>query len=102
MLGRALAAAGSVAIAAAVNVATGVLTQHWATAWWAATAALVVVGGGLQVWLTVADGSAKVQASGDGAIAAGGSVSNVSTTVTRTVAVDGAATEARNTVSDEQ
>ncbi|MFF1725498.1 hypothetical protein [Streptomyces sviceus] len=41
-------------MAAATNVTTGVLTQHWATAWWAFTTVVVVIGGGLQAWLTVA------------------------------------------------
>lgn len=41
----------SVAIAAGVNVTTGMLTQHWTVAWLAATAALVLVGGGLHVLL---------------------------------------------------
>jgi len=58
---RAWAAAGTVALAAVVNVATGMLAQHWALAWWAATAVLVVVGGGLQAWLTVAPESADAQ-----------------------------------------
>ena len=83
MLSRVIAAGGSVVIAAAVNVATGMLTQHWAVAWLAATAVLVAIGGGLQIWLTLAGGSAPVRALGDGAIAAGGSVARVSTTVTR-------------------
>ena len=51
---RGWAAAGTVAIAAAVNVATGMLTQKWALAWGIATAVLVLVGGALQAWLTVA------------------------------------------------
>ncbi|MEU1312381.1 hypothetical protein ABZ419_26300 [Streptomyces cinnamoneus] len=42
-------------MAAAVNVATGMLTQKWSLAWGICTAVLVVVGGGLQAWLTVAD-----------------------------------------------
>lgn len=41
-------------VAAATNVTTGVLTQHWAAAWWAFTVVVVVIGGGLQAWLTVA------------------------------------------------
>jgi hypothetical protein len=52
---RGVAAVASVAVAAAVNVTTGMLTQHWAAAWWAATAVLVIVGGGLQLWLTAPD-----------------------------------------------
>ncbi len=53
---RGAAGAGTVVVAAAVNVATGMLTQRWAVAWWAATGVLVMVGGGLQWWLTVAGG----------------------------------------------
>ncbi|WP_190112636.1 hypothetical protein [Streptomyces cinnamoneus] len=53
-----LAAAGTVVVAAAVNVATGMLTQKWSLAWGVCTAVLVVVGGGLQAWLTVADRAA--------------------------------------------
>lgn len=41
---RWVAAAGSVAVAAAVNVTTGLLTQRWAVAWFAATVMLVVLG----------------------------------------------------------
>ncbi|GAA1538316.1 hypothetical protein GCM10009678_20790 [Actinomadura kijaniata] len=54
---RGVAAAGTVAVAAAVNVATGMLTQQWALAWWITLAVLVVVGGGLQAWLTLAGSS---------------------------------------------
>ncbi len=74
---RGVAAVAGVAVAAAVNVATGMLTQHWAVAWWVATGVLVVVGGGLQWWLTPAGesgGSGAVSASGAGAVAVGGSV----------------------------
>ncbi|MEH0416067.1 hypothetical protein [Streptomyces sp. B21-083] len=39
-------------MAAATNVTTGVLTQHWAAAWWAFTVVVVVIGSGLQAWLT--------------------------------------------------
>lgn len=52
---RGAAAAATVVLAAAVNVATGMLTRHWALAWWVATAVFVVVGAVLQVWLTLAD-----------------------------------------------
>ncbi|MGV9554234.1 hypothetical protein [Streptomyces sp. NPDC003401] len=45
-----MAAAGSVVVAAAVNVATGMLTQNWTAAWLACTAALVVLGAALAVW----------------------------------------------------
>ena len=53
---RAIAGAGTVIVAAAINIATGVVTQHWALAWWITTAVLVLLGGGLQAWLTVGDG----------------------------------------------
>ncbi|MFI7702684.1 hypothetical protein [Nonomuraea sp. NPDC049480] len=80
---RGMAAAGTVLIAAAVNVATGMLTQRWDVAWWAATGVLVVVGGGLQWWLTYSTGDPArfVTASGDGAIAGGRDVRGVSTKV---------------------
>lgn len=52
---RGAAAAGTVGLAAAVNVATGMLTQRWAVAWWVATIVLVVIGAAVQAWLTVAD-----------------------------------------------
>lgn len=47
---RGVVAAGSVVVAAAVNVATGMLTQNWAAAWWACTAVLVLLGALLAVW----------------------------------------------------
>jgi hypothetical protein len=82
---RGVAAAGTVVVAAAVNVATGMLTQHWAAAWWAFTLVLIVLGGGLQWWLTVAPRSPakQVSASGDGAIASGGAIRDVTTKVSR-------------------
>lgn len=52
---RGLAAAATVVIASMVCVTTGALTQHWAVAWWVATGVLVVIGAGLQWWLTVTD-----------------------------------------------
>ncbi|WP_345363607.1 hypothetical protein [Actinoallomurus liliacearum] len=42
-------------MAAAVNVTTGMFTQHWAARWLAPTIALVVVGGGLEVLLRSSD-----------------------------------------------
>lgn len=83
---RWVAAAGSVAVAAAVNVTTGLLTQRWAVAWFAATVMLVVLRAGLQIWLTVAGDPArtvKVSASGEGSIAGAGPVINSSTKVSR-------------------
>lgn len=67
---RGAAAAATVVVAAAVNVTTGMLTQHWAWAWGAATITLVLVGAATQVWLTAADGggSARSPAAGDRAM----------------------------------
>ncbi|MEV5238292.1 hypothetical protein AB0K89_04055 [Streptomyces cinnamoneus] len=45
-------------MAAAVNVATGMLTQKWSLAWGICAAVLVVVGGGLQAWLTTTERAA--------------------------------------------
>ena len=53
---RAIAGAGTVVVAAATNIATGVVTEHWALAWWITIGLLVVLGGGLQAWLSVGDG----------------------------------------------
>ena len=80
VLWRGAAGAGTVVVAAAVNVATGMLTQRWAVAWWAATGVLVVVGGGLQWWLTVAGGGGRVDAAGAGQEGrpAGGVVNTIS------------------------
>ncbi|MEU3050093.1 hypothetical protein ABZ705_26900 [Streptomyces sp. NPDC006984] len=58
---RAWAAAATFLLAAAVSVVTGVLTQTWSAAWWAALAVLVVVGGGLQAWAALADRPARSQ-----------------------------------------
>lgn len=52
---RAVAGVTTVAIAALVNIATGLLTQHWSTGWWAFLGAIVVVGGLSQAWLTFQD-----------------------------------------------
>jgi hypothetical protein len=54
MVKRGAAAGLTVVVAAAVNVATGMLTQQWTWAWWAATIVLVVLGAATQIWLTVA------------------------------------------------
>ncbi|RKS68869.1 hypothetical protein BZB76_6006 [Actinomadura pelletieri DSM 43383] len=54
---RGLAAGGTVVAAALANVATGMLTQNWTAAWWAFTGVVVLVGGALQAWLTIATGS---------------------------------------------
>ncbi|WUH97303.1 hypothetical protein OHR68_27710 [Spirillospora sp. NBC_00431] len=87
---QASAAAAGVAVGAVVNVATGMLTQEWGLAWLAATVAFVVSGAGLLAWLTFRatpdrepSRPSRVSASGDGAIAAGGSIKGSSTKVTR-------------------
>ena len=49
---RGLAAAVTVVLAAATNATVGMLTQHWALAWWLASGVIVIVGAGLQWWLT--------------------------------------------------
>lgn len=56
---RVWAGVGTVAVAAVVNVATGMFTQKWALAWGACTVIVVVLGGALQAWLTVGDGPAE-------------------------------------------
>jgi hypothetical protein len=76
---RGAAAAGTVVIAAAVNVATGMLTQHWAVAWWAATVMLVAVGAGTQAWLTLADRGSSGDAAG-GLVTITGNVSGIVST----------------------
>jgi hypothetical protein len=58
---RAIAGAGTVIVAAASNIATGVVTQHWALAWWIATGVLVLLGGGLQAWLTFSSAASNRQ-----------------------------------------
>jgi hypothetical protein len=58
---RAAAGAGTVVLAAATNIATGVVTQHWALAWWVGVAVLVVLGAALQAWLTVGEREAGRQ-----------------------------------------
>ncbi|MFI0483806.1 hypothetical protein [Actinomadura sp. 9N215] len=87
---QANAAAAGVVVGAVVNVATGMLTQQWGLAWLAATAAFVATGAGLLAWLTFRatpdpeeTRPGRVSASGDGAIAAGGSVKGSSTKVAR-------------------
>jgi hypothetical protein len=72
---RVIAASATVVAGAAVNIATGMLTQHWAAAWWAAVAVTVAVGALAQVYLTVADSPAAVVPSGS--IVIGGDVTGV-------------------------
>lgn len=52
---RGVAAGSTVVAAAAVNIATGMLTQHWAAAWWAALGMILVGNVIAQVYLTIAE-----------------------------------------------
>ncbi|GAA1177303.1 hypothetical protein GCM10009654_38240 [Streptomyces hebeiensis] len=47
---RAWAVGGSVVLAGAVNVATGMLTQNWSVAWGACAAVLLVISAALAIW----------------------------------------------------
>ncbi|GAA4086533.1 hypothetical protein [Nonomuraea soli] len=90
-LARAAKAGAALAVAAAVNVATSLITDDRAAGWWAAggTLALALTGFGLQWWLTPRQGEQgeqghRVTASGDGSIAAAGNITGVSTRVEST------------------
>ncbi|GHF33926.1 hypothetical protein GCM10010218_13830 [Streptomyces mashuensis] len=48
---RMLAAGGTVVLAAAVNIATSVLTAKWSPVWMVWTAVLVILAVALQMWL---------------------------------------------------
>jgi len=50
---RLVGAAGAVAVATAVNVATGIVTDHSTTKWWASGIVLLLVGVAVQWWLPV-------------------------------------------------
>lgn len=52
---RGVAAGSTVVAAAAVNIATGMLTQQWAAAWWAALGVILVGNVIAQVYLTIAE-----------------------------------------------
>ncbi|WP_031158442.1 hypothetical protein [Streptosporangium roseum] len=62
---RAWAAAGTVVVAALVNITTGVLTEKWTAAWCAFLAVLVVVGGALHAWLSIGERAAASQRAQD-------------------------------------
>ncbi len=47
---RAWAVGGSVVLAGAVNVATGMLTQNWSVAWGACAAVLLMISAALAIW----------------------------------------------------
>lgn len=51
---RLVGAAGAVAVSAAVNVATGILTDHSTLKWWASGIVLLVAGVAIQWWLPAA------------------------------------------------
>lgn len=48
--GQVLTVGGTVLVSAAVNVATGMLTQNWTAAWWACSGVLVALNAALAVW----------------------------------------------------
>lgn len=47
---RAWAVGGSIVLAGAVNVATGMLTQNWSVAWGACAAVLLMISAALAIW----------------------------------------------------
>lgn len=65
---RFVGAVGAVVVAAAVNVATGFLTDHRSTAWWVSAAVLLVVGTVVQWWLPVAPEQGRSQRADDNEI----------------------------------
>lgn len=82
---RGVGAVAAVAVAALVNIATGWFADG-AVVWWVSGGVLLVVGIAVQWWLTSPpqdDGARSVSASGQGAVAAGGSARDVSTTFLR-------------------
>lgn len=74
---RFVGAVGAVAVAAVVNVATGSLTDHRSTAWWASAAVLLVVGAVVQWWLPVAPAQGRSQRAEGNRV--GGSFTQMST-----------------------
>ncbi|MEU9399547.1 hypothetical protein [Streptomyces sp. NPDC048242] len=84
---RGVAAAVTFVVAAVVNIVTGVLTQHWAVAWWVAFAVLVVVGAALQVWVAAGERPAAGQRVSD--VIVGGSLRQDLGTGTGEQSVDG-------------
>jgi len=73
---RFLGAVGTVVVAAVVNLATGILTDHRSTAWWASAAALLVVGVGVQWCLPLPARGGRRQSAEDNKI--GGSLTQTS------------------------
>ncbi|WP_405870812.1 hypothetical protein OHB11_07790 [Streptomyces zaomyceticus] len=78
---RVVGAVGTVAVAALVNIATGWFTDG-AVVWWVSGGVLLVVGVAVQWWLTPSRDEGPVSASGEGAVAAGGSARDVGIEVT--------------------
>jgi hypothetical protein len=72
---RAAAAGLSVIAAAVTGVVMALVTAHPSQGLWVALGVAVLIGGGLQGWITYRErsGSKPVQASGAGAVAVGGS-----------------------------
>ncbi|GAA1963368.1 hypothetical protein GCM10009738_43450 [Kitasatospora viridis] len=76
MVRRSIAAAAAVVIAAVTGLATNLATDSSGWGWWTGLAVLVLLGAGLQVYLTWSSsdaGGSTVTAAGPGSIAVGGS-----------------------------
>lgn len=76
MVRRSIAAATTVVIAALTGLATNLATDSAGWGWWTGLAVLVLLGAGLQVYLTWSSpdsNSLAVTAAGPGSIAVGGS-----------------------------
>jgi hypothetical protein len=80
---RAVAAGVSIVVAAASGVVTALVTAHSSPGLWVSLAVLVTVGAALQAVVTFGDrrSSRRVVASGDGAVAVGGSAGEIRTRV---------------------
>jgi hypothetical protein len=70
---RGIAVMAGFAVAAAVNVVAGLLTDDWGLGLWIALGVLVLFGGGLQIWLSKTPSPSSVEQSMRG-VRAGGSV----------------------------
>ncbi|GAA0967531.1 hypothetical protein GCM10009550_71530 [Actinocorallia libanotica] len=60
-LQRLLGAAGTVLIAAMVNLATGFFTDHSNIGWWVSGAVLLLLGGLIQWWLPITTAPGPIQ-----------------------------------------
>jgi len=73
---RFVGAVGTVVVAAVVNLATGLLTDHRSTAWWVSAGVLLVVGIAVQWWLPVPPAQGRRQSAEDNRV--GGSLTQTS------------------------